>query len=63
MITKHGKGIYRILHDKGGWCVAKLNEYSGIWHRVSNLYAYRGWAQNYARRMRIPVVNYESYYG
>lgn len=65
-MPKYGEGIYRIIHSVGGWCVAKLvgvNE-SGQprWHRVSNLYTYRGWAQNFARRMKLNVQNYESLY-
>jgi hypothetical protein len=65
-MEKYGQGIYKIIRDVGGWCVAKQ---SGVredgtprYHRVSNLYSFRGWAQNFARRMRLKVVNYESYY-
>lgn len=59
---RYGEGVYRIIHDTRGWCVAKLVN-SECWHRVSNFYAYRGWAQNYARRMKLRVGNYEPYYG
>lgn len=61
-MTKYGNGVYRILKTNAGWCVAKLNEYSGRWLQVSNTYAYRGWAQNYARRMKLVVSNYDSRY-
>jgi len=56
----YGKGIYKIVHDKGGWCVARLTDSDGRWRRVSNLYVYRGWAQAFARRMKLNVSNYES---
>jgi len=60
---KYGEGIYRIIHAAGGWCVAKLVGHhengSPIWHRVSNSYVYRGWAQAWSRRMKIRVENYE----
>ena len=55
-------GIYKIFHERGGWSVAKLSDTAGRWHRVSNLYRYRGWAQAFARRMGLTVVNYESLY-
>lgn len=58
---RYGEGIYRIIHDPRGWCVAKLVS-AGSWHRVSNFYVYRGWAQAWSRRMKIPVQNYESYF-
>lgn len=58
--------VYKIVHDPGGWCVAY---FAGLyengesrWHRVSNLYMYRGWAQAFSRRMGIKVINYESRY-
>jgi hypothetical protein len=57
----YGQGIYRIIHAQGGWCVAKLC--GERWHLVSNYYRYRGWAQAYARRMKLRVQNYESLYG
>lgn len=50
--------IHKILHERGGWCVAK--KMGDRWHRVSNLYRFRGWAQAFARRMKIDVVNHES---
>ncbi len=56
----HRTGIYRNIHDVRGWCVARWTGY--VWHRVSNFYMYRGWAQNFARRMGIRVENYESLY-
>lgn len=56
------QGVYKIVDGHLGWCVCRL---AGInengterWHRVSNSYAYRGWAQAWARRMKIRVVNY-----
>jgi hypothetical protein len=58
----YGKGIYRILRVNGGWCVAKISAAGDRWHAVSNIYSYRGWAQNFARRMKLHVVNYESQY-
>lgn len=57
---KYGHGIYKIIRDYGGWCVAKLS--NGQWLRVSNLYSYRGWAQAYARRMKLKVQNYDGLY-
>lgn len=61
---KYGEGIYRIVRDYGGWCVARLaGHYENgqpVWRRISNLYTYRGWAQAFARRMKLNVVNYES---
>ena len=60
---KYGEGIYRIVRLYGGWCVARLagryEDGSPRWRAVSNLYVYRGWAQNYARRTRLPVQNYD----
>lgn len=60
------QGIYRIIHERCGWCVAKFvgvaENGEQIWHRVSNLYMYRGWAQAFVRRRKIPVQNYESEY-
>lgn len=64
VIMIYGQGIYRIIHDKGGWCVAKLSDrYEDgrpRWRRMSNLYRFRGWAQAWSRRMGIKVQNYES---
>ena len=61
---KYGNGIYRIIHSAGGWCVARLAGHYDTgeprYHRVSNLYVFRGWAQAYARRMKLNVQNYES---
>ena len=59
---KYGEGIYRILRVNGGWCVARLTDSGGRWLRVSNLYMYRGWAQAFARRMKINVTNYAGSY-
>lgn len=61
-MPKYGEGIYRIIRERCGWCVARqdgTNE-NGTprYRRVSNLYTYRGWAQNYARRMCLNVQNY-----
>lgn len=65
-MTKYGEGVYKIVHDVRGWCVAKMSgrndDGSVRWHRVSNLYVYRGWAQAYARRMKLSVTNYASSY-
>lgn len=58
MIMNYGKGIYRIILEQGGWCVARLTDSEGIWHKVSDCYRFRGWAQNFARRMKLNVVNY-----
>jgi len=63
----YGSGIYRIVRDAcGWWCVAKITGHYDngmpILHRVSNFYMYRGWAQNWARRMQISVQNYDSAY-
>ena len=64
MPNKYGEGIYRIIHDVGGWCVGKLIGHNDankpIYQCVSNKYLYRGWAQAWARRMKIRVENYES---
>lgn len=64
MIMKYGEGIYRIVHETAGWCVAKvIGHYENgkpIYHRVSNLYSYRGWAQAFARRRKLNIQNYES---
>ena len=62
MPRKYGEGIYKILRVNGGWCVARLTDSAKEWHRISNLYSYRGWAQAFARRMKISVVNYDSNY-
>lgn len=63
---KYGQGVYRIIHSASGWCVARLigwhDNGAPIFHRVSNNYAYRGWAQAWARRMKIAVVNYDGLY-
>ena len=56
-MEKYGQGIYRILRVNCGWCVAKLTS-AGRWHRVSNVYCFRGWAQYFARRTNLKVVNY-----
>lgn len=61
-MLKYGQGIYRIIREQGGWCVAKKNTPDERWHRVSNLYRFRGWAQAFARRMKLQVQNYESVY-
>lgn len=61
-MLKYGQGIYRIIRDNGGWCVARLTDSNGRWHRISELYRFRGWAQNFARRMKLNVQNYESSY-
>lgn len=61
MIRKYGEGIYKIIHDPKGWCVARL-ESAGHWHRVSNLYTFRGWAQAFARRRKLNVINYNGAY-
>lgn len=54
--------IYKITKEPRGWCVAVLKDSDGYWHRVSNFYRFRGWAQNFARRMKLNVINYESYF-
>lgn len=58
--------IYRIVRTYGGWCVAVLaghfEDGTARWRRVSNIYSYRGWAQNYARRYGLRVQNYEGMY-
>lgn len=54
--------IYKITKEPRGWCVAVLKDSDGYWHRVSNFYRFRGWAQNFARRMKLDVINYESYF-
>jgi len=59
---EYGKGFYKIIHDAGGWCVARKTSEDGRWHRISNLYTYRGWAQAFARRRGLKVMNYESQY-
>lgn len=63
-MIKYGEGIYRIVHAASGWCVAKLagrhENGQPVWHCVSNHYVYRGWAQAFARRMKLKVQNYES---
>lgn len=56
--------LHYIIRAHGGWCVAKPAADLGangerIWHRVSNLYRFRGWAENFARRMKIPTQNYK----
>lgn len=55
--------IYRIIRSASGWCVALLigwhDNGAPIYHRVSNFYVHRGWAQAFARRMKISVQNYE----
>lgn len=58
----YGEGIHRIIRERRGWCVARLSgrydDGTPRWHRVSNLYTFRGWAQAWARRMKINVQNY-----
>ena len=65
-MEKYGQGVYRIIHAVGGWCVAKLagrgENGQPIWHAISNKYLYRGWAQAFARRRKLHVQNYESFY-
>ena len=61
-MEKYGEGIYRIIRDNGGWCVAKKSDPDARWHRISELYRFRGWAQNFARRMKLNVQNYASNY-
>ena len=65
-MRKYGEGVYHIIHERCGWCVARLvghyDNGAPIWHRVSNLYVYRGWAQAFARRMKLNVQNYASNY-
>lgn len=51
--------IYKIIRERGGWCVACLTRSDGHWHRVSNVYEFRGWAQAFCRRMKITAVNYD----
>lgn len=59
---KYGQGIYKIIRDNAGWCVAKqiglAENGQMLYHRVSNSYVYRGWAQAWSRRRKIHVVNY-----
>ena len=62
-MTHYGQGIYRIIRENGGWCVAKKSDSDARWHRVSNLYRFRGWAQAFARRMKLNVVNDAGLYG
>lgn len=61
-MQKYGEGIYRIIRENCGWSVAKKNASDDRWHRVSNLYRFRGWAQAFARRMKLNVVNYAGLY-
>jgi len=56
----YGQGIFRIIHDERGWCVAKRTDSNGYWQRVSEFYKYRGWAQAFARRRKLNVQNYAS---
>ena len=61
-MLSYNEGIYRIVRTVGGWCVARLaGRYDNgqpRWRSVSNTYRFRGWAQAYARRMKITVQNY-----
>lgn len=55
---KHGEGIYKVLkHASGFWYVGRLltadTDMVPVYQRVSELYCYRGWALNFARRMQI----------
>ena len=54
-MQRYGTGIYRVVRDDGGWCVARLNEAGGRWHRISEFYRFKGWAYNFARRMHLNV--------
>lgn len=56
----YGKGIYKALkHANGFWYVGRLltadTDGVPVYQRVSNLYCYRGWALNFARRMCITL--------
>jgi hypothetical protein len=59
---KYSDGIYRIVSEPRGWCVARINGFhengEPFYHRISRFYEYRGWAQNFVRRRRIKVENY-----
>lgn len=57
------EGVFRIIRTNGGWCVAKLSgrydDGRPRWRMISNLYMYRGWAQAFVRRLKVPVQNYD----
>lgn len=56
---KYGKGLYKILRKGGFWYVGKLmtadTDGTPVYQRVSELYCYRGWALNFARRFKLNV--------
>lgn len=55
----HGEGLYKILRQKGFWYVGRLltadTDGTPVYQRVSNLYCFRGWAENYARRFKLNI--------
>ena len=56
---KYGQGIYKILRKGSFWFVGRLltadADGTPVYQRISELYCYRGWALNFARRMRLTV--------
>ena len=51
--------IYRVIKSKGFWCVGKLLTIDPdgvpVYQILSDLYCFRGWALNFARRMCIKL--------
>lgn len=56
---KYGQGLYKILKKGGFWYVGKLcaSDSDGVpvYQRISNLYCFKGWAENYARRFKLSI--------
>lgn len=56
---KYGQGLYKILKKGGFWFVGRFDgsdeDGTPIYRQISNLYCYKGWAENYARRFRLTI--------
>ena len=56
---KYGQGLYKILKGGGFWYVGRLchadNDGTPVYQRISNLYCFKGWAENFARRFKLAV--------
>ncbi len=56
---KYGEGIHRICQKGGFWYVGRFigsdeNDVP-VYQQISNLYCFRGWAENFARRMKLKI--------
>lgn len=55
----YGQGLYKVLRKGGFWFVGRLltadTDGTPVYQQISDLYCYRGWALNFARRMSITL--------